>query len=337
MEPADKSGSPTVVVHDTGAHAFQPSVSPDGTKLCYTLGPTAGLNSNASILVKPLSPAGSSLVLSSSGNGDYNCTWSPDGTLIAYVRGTFSTGDLVMELADDSSPIRIVLEDTVSRFDGNPDWAPDGRPQCRDVTVQTVRGGSVSVPLRCSDRGPGYERTPVTEGVAVGPSDGSLGAVQQGTPTRVRYTPNSGFTGTETFTFRGTDTAGPGPTAVAAVEVLLPGRCGNFQRGTGAADTLVGTKFGDLLRGLRGADELRGLAGDDCLEGGSGNDDLKGGPGKDLLVGGAGRNQYEGGGGNDTIRARNDRVELVACGPGRDKAVVDSGDVVAGCEAVQRG
>lgn len=342
VEPANNLGVSGLAVPDSEASEFQPSISPDGTQICFTLS-TDGFGPSADVWVAPLaSPASQTRISDNVGSlpqhGDYNCTWSPDGTLIAYVRGTFSQGDLVMERSDDSSPAPIPLESTTDRFDGNPDWAPDGRPRCQEVTAQTVRGSSVLVPLRCSDRGPAYERTQVTESIATGPSDGSLGPVQQGSPSRVRYTASNDFTGVDTFTFRGNDAAGPGPTAEAEVEVLLPGRCGNFKRGGGGADTLVGTRFGDLLRGLGGNDDLRGLAGGDCLEGGNGNDELEGGPGSDLLTGGRGLNQYFGGSGNDRIRARNNRNDLVACGKGRrDRATVDFGDAVSGCELVSCG
>jgi Ca2+-binding RTX toxin-like protein len=342
VEPASNLGAAVLAVPDSEASEFQPSISPDGSQICFTLS-IDGFGPSADVWVAPLAtPASQTRISDNVGSGaehgDYNCTWSPDGTLITYVRGTFTSGDLVMEASDDSSPNAIVLENTANHFDGNPDWAPDGRPRCEDLKVQTVRGSSVFVTLKCSDRGPAYERTGVSEAIRDGPSDGSLGPVQQGSPSRVRYTPGSDFTGTDTFTFRGVDTFGPGPPATARVEVLLPGRCGNFQRGTAGPDTLVGTRFGDLLRGLGGEDELRGLAGADCLEGGNGSDELEGGGGPDLLEGGSGRNQYAGGAGNDQIRARNGRTELIGCGKGRrDRATVDFGDVVAGCEIVSRG
>ncbi len=341
VEPANGLGGPSLAVPDSEASEFQPSISPNGTELCYTFG--LGFDGTADIYVAPLTnppSAGINLsdnVGSTPAHGDYNCTWSPDGTLIAYVRGTFSQGDLVMERADDTSTAPIPLESTSGRFDGNPDWAPDARPRCGDVKAQTVRGGSVLVPLRCADRGPSYERSQVTESIASPPSDGSLGAVAQGNPSRVRYTAGD-ETGTDSFTFRGNDAAGPGPTAEAQVEILLPGPCGNFKRGGGGADRIVGTRFGDLLRGLGGKDDIRGLAGDDCLEGGNGNDELDGGRGDDRLTGGPGLNQYFAGPGNDRILARNNRNDLVACGKGsRDRATVDFGDAVSGCELVSRG
>ena len=85
---------------------FQPSISPDGTKVCYTQS-NAGFYNTADVLVAPItSPTSGAIILSKDlAVGDYNCTFSPDGSLVAYVTGTFSTGELVMVRADNTSVI----------------------------------------------------------------------------------------------------------------------------------------------------------------------------------------------------------------------------------------
>ena len=45
----------------------------------------------------------------------------------------------------------------------NPDWAPDGRPECPDSTVTTAPNGPVTIPAVCNDTGPAYEQTDVRE------------------------------------------------------------------------------------------------------------------------------------------------------------------------------
>ncbi len=112
-------------IPDSTISEFQPSISPDGTKICFTLG--TGLNGTADVFTADLATPASQTNLSDNvgtmpQHGDYNCTWSPDGTLIAYVMGTFTVGALVMERSDDTSPSAITLEDNANNFDGNPDW-----------------------------------------------------------------------------------------------------------------------------------------------------------------------------------------------------------------------
>jgi Ca2+-binding RTX toxin-like protein len=145
---------------------------------------------------------------------------------------------------------------------------------------------------------------------------------------------------------------------------VLQGRCANLFRGTKAGDTISGTAAGDRIDGLAGADLLKGLGGDDCLlgragadnlsggngrdnlkggagndtlSGGNGMDKLQGGKGADKLTGGPGKNTYSGGTGNDKIRARNKRVDTIACGKGVDAVTADRRDKVGkDCENVKR-
>jgi Tol biopolymer transport system component len=204
QEPANNSDpTPNEVLHITGAHAFQPSISPDGSKMCFTSSTAPGSSTTASILVAPLSSPGSFTVLASSGTGDYNCTWSPDGAQVAYVEGFAGPGDLVMKKADGSTgPLPIDLE-TSNGWDGNPDWAPDGRPTCDDTTVNTEFNTPVQIEVPCTDSGPEYERTDV--GVSVDPAGNPASGtvdIPLGLSTTATYTPNQGFSGTDSFTVK---------------------------------------------------------------------------------------------------------------------------------------
>jgi len=127
-----------------------------------------------------------------------------------------------------------------------------------------------------------------------------------------------------------------------------PPRAGGCLRplvGTDGPDTLTGSGAGDVIFGRGGTDRIRGGAGHDCLIGGAGNDTLRGesgddrltgGPGADTLLGGAGTNVYDAGPGRDFVNSVNGRIELVRCGPGHDRAIVDRRDRVSGCERVTR-
>ena len=193
-------GAISPILSDGSANEFQPSISPDGTKMCFTRGTGAGFNSTARVRVA-LANGGAQMELpGNAGIAGYNCTFSPDGTRVAYVQGTFSSGDLVMEKADLSGGL-IPLESTAMRFDGNPDWAPDGSPACEDSTVETAFDTPVVIPLDCADTGPAYEQTDVRAFVLgnSGPTNGTVPTDVQLLPASVTYTPNPGFVGSDSF------------------------------------------------------------------------------------------------------------------------------------------
>lgn len=200
-------GAVTNIATSAGENEFQPSISPDGKQMCFTRGTGVGFNATADVIVSLANGGGQQDVSDDAVAGNYNCTWSPNGIFVAYVTGTFSTGDLVMERADDTSPFPIELEASTGTFDGNPDWAPDGRPACQNVTVNTGFNQPVTVPLKCLDTGPFYERSQVQEFVAEKPGKGTLGEIAQGDqePSTVTYTPNPGSSGTDTFEFSSFD------------------------------------------------------------------------------------------------------------------------------------
>jgi hypothetical protein len=225
MKKPSNGGSEQTVL-DTADSAFQPSISPEGNRMCYTRG--TGFNGTAEIWVTNIqtTPAVSpGFDLSDNpGNAgdapkaDYNCTWSPDGQLVAYVIGQLTLGNLVIEPADDSGG-PLPIESTASHFDGNPDWAPDGTPECKSKTVHTAAGKALTISIDCDDTGPAYEQTPVTEKVSDPPDHGKLGPVTEGDPSTVTYTPNKGFSGTDTFKFNGFDAVQFAPSATVTIKV----------------------------------------------------------------------------------------------------------------------
>jgi Tol biopolymer transport system component len=218
---ADGTGSETLAIPNSGASEFQPSISPDGSKICYTKGD--GFNNNTDVWIDNTTGASAPTDFSDNpGSGDINCAWSPDGLKIAYVRGVFSAGELVTELSNDSS-IPITVTNVLGVFDGNPDWAPDGRPKCDVPNVVTEPNKPVSVPLQCTDTGPQYEQTPTRETVVDGPTIGTLSDIVEGDPSRVVYTPKPGFQGKVTFTYTGFDLRGfTSPATTVTINVTNP-------------------------------------------------------------------------------------------------------------------
>ena len=140
------------------------------------------------------------------------------------------------------------------------------------------------------------------------------------TPADVGYTLRLAVTATNAY---GTLVAESQPTEPVAAGP--PHRRGRHIVGTPGNDYLPGGGFDDVIYGMGGNDTLLGGAGDDRIYGGDGNDIITGGPGADQLYGGPG---------SDTIYAADGERDRVDCGPGKDRAVVDSADKTVGCEVV---
>jgi hypothetical protein len=111
-----------------------------------------------------------------------------------------------------------------------------------------------------------------------------------------------------------------------AVAATPPHRKGRRIVGTAKGEYLAGGGHDDVILGNGGNDTLLGGAGDDRINGGAGNDIINGGSGADRLVGGPG---------SDTIKAADGERDVVDCGRGRDRAVVDSFDKTTDCEVVE--
>jgi Ca2+-binding RTX toxin-like protein len=100
---------------------------------------------------------------------------------------------------------------------------------------------------------------------------------------------------------------------------------------------IVGTAKGEYLAGGGHDDVILGNGGNDTILGGAGDDRIDGGPGNDIITGGSGADRLLGGSGSDTIRAADGERDVVDCGDGRDRAVVDAFDKVTNCEVVDTG
>ena len=105
--------------------------------------------------------------------------------------------------------------------------------------------------------------------------------------------------------------------------------------GMALAAVLTGTEGPDALAGTVDDDSITGRSGDDLVTGGSGNDEVSGTLGRDAVSGGEGRDIVD-----DAMDAFNDPAvsDVVACGPGDDRAYTDGTDLIAGdCGEIVRG
>ena len=125
----------------------------------------------------------------------------------------------------------------------------------------------------------------------------------------VAYTPNAGFSGSDSFTYTVTDGE---LTDSATVNVSVKAAPTNGDKITGddGNNRLIGTSGNDFISGEGGNDNILGLGGNDRLFGDDGNDRILGGDGNDNIVGGEGNDRLLGGGGNDRIlgNSGNDRI-----------------------------
>ena len=168
-------GDAATNVLNTTQSEYQPSISPDGTKVCYTEQDPAN-SATAEIFIQNLPTGGAKLNISdNAGQGDINCSYSPDGSKVAYSKGTFSSAELRTESvndADDTLDSSSLSEDTESNnFDGNADWGIDSSPDCPNSAVSTSsttprslsssnHGTGPAVRADRPERDPGQRRRP---------------------------------------------------------------------------------------------------------------------------------------------------------------------------------
>jgi hypothetical protein len=95
---------------------------------------------------------------------------------------------------------------------------------------------------------------------------------------------------------------------------------------------IVGTAKADYLAGSGYDDTILGEGGNDTLVGGAGSDTIEGGDGRDVVIGGSWADRLFGNDGSDTIIANDGERDMIDCGPGNDRAVVDAKDITSHCE-----
>ena len=185
-----------------------------------------------------------------------------------------------------------------------------------------------------------------------------LGSGENGTTTlnsdgTVTYSPNPGFSGTDTFQYLVTNDDGETDLATVTVTVGDDLRDGIVD-GT-ADDDLIDVDYlgdpdgdridnldevlpgegpnDDIVRAGRGDDTVLAGEGDDDVRAGSGDDIVLGEAGDDILRGGRGDDTLIGGTGNDTLRGGRGADDLSG-GADRDTFTgITAGDVVDGNEA----
>jgi hypothetical protein len=112
---ADGSGQTRLT--DNNAQDFEPSWSPDGTKIAFT----SDRDGNYQIYVMNADGSGQTRLTDTGGNS--YPSWSPDGTKIAFESTRDGNGEIYVMNADGSGQTR--LTDNNAQ-DAHPSWSPDG-------------------------------------------------------------------------------------------------------------------------------------------------------------------------------------------------------------------
>jgi TolB protein len=349
---------------------LQPAWSPDGSKVAFVYG-VWGDASSQEIYVLDLDTRRLRR-LTRNRYLDAAPTWSPDGTAIAFESDPRHPGvkiDVAPDIwiMDAGGRNRRPLTKTPRMYEREPAWSPGGstivfsrsrgvgsrtgidlvyqRPGSRHATVLTGTIGDEYGANWRADRaaiafwgGPGNrsgiyvvrraraQRLRGTDERDRAPSWSPVGG-ELVFSSRRDYDANRNETDTELY-LRSTS---------AGVDTRLTANTGDDEdpdwqplcrRGSPLADRIEGTSAEDLICGLGAADRIGGRDGADTLFGGPGADRIDGGGGADVLVGESGA---------DVILARDGRPDRIACGSGRDVAIVDRRDrIVGGCELVRR-
>jgi VCBS repeat-containing protein len=190
------------------------------------------------------------------------------------------------------------------------------------------------------------DNDPLTVKVVTSSNNGTLALNADGS---FSYTPNAGFTGSDSFTYVANDSKADSAAATVAIAVsaapvdppapspdqmvygdsgdnVLRGGEGNDSiYGNGGNDTLIGNGGNDKLYGGAGGDSMEGGAGSDMLYGNGGKDTLEGGDGDDVLFGAGGTDKMRGGAGNDILYGNSGKDSLMG-GAGDDKLYGGGGD-----------
>ncbi len=221
--PVTLAGTETPILTGT-TDDWQPALSPDGKRLCFLRGPQSD---EADIYTVSVNGTGPAPFADSTGSGDLNCVWSPDGTRILYTLLAFSAGELISKNINGNETIIHTAFNVAKHFDGNADWATNFSPICNAKSVKVGVNAFVSIGLSCTDPDSGFGAAPPTPTpleedaleIAAPPAHGVLGGLSNG---KVIYTPNKDFKGTDSFTYTGSDGTSDAKPATVTIQVSSP-------------------------------------------------------------------------------------------------------------------
>jgi len=252
-------------------------------------------------------------------------TFAADGSFIYTPNPGFSgTDSFVYAVSDGSETSQATVTLTVNAVNE----APIGQADSYAMVV----GGALVVDaahgVLANDSDPDGDALSVS--LIQGPQNGQFILNADGS---FSYTPDNGFTGTDTFTYSLRDGTTSSPVTVTLTVNPRPGRAvmldDNDNRVTYARDaeavTVHALRGNDSITGSRFDDELLLGDGNDEGIGGDGNDVIRGGVGNDKMFGQGGADRLEGGEGDDLMHG-GDGADVMVGGIGNDTYYVHSAD-----------
>ena len=120
---ANANGSEARQLTSEEGNNFDPSLSPDGTRVVFITDRHGG--SNHEIYVMEVDGSNEKR-LTNNNSSDGDPSWSPDGTQIAFTTNRYGNFEIAVINADGSSGERAERLTTTSHQDRAPQWSPDG-------------------------------------------------------------------------------------------------------------------------------------------------------------------------------------------------------------------
>lgn len=294
-----------------------PQWSPDGRRLTFVRSHgTDGLHGVSFLYMVGADGADPRRVVDSSSGNETSGRWSADGRWIAYSADWGDYFDLHIVSASGGRPTKLAAANTEA-------WAPRGDY----LAYETGEVRHAVYVVRAGHEAATRVRIPDALLVAWTPDGRSVVVDQKGE--LVAYSTR----GERVRTF------GPGQDIAFArdgrIAYTVP--CGRGQGLWVAGRNRTGARRLTNECRINGSQRIDGTPEHDVIVGSVAADTIHGRGGNDSIDGGDSADALYGDGGADTIDSRDEYRDLVSCGPGRDRALVDGADDVRpDCEYVRR-
>jgi 6-phosphogluconolactonase (cycloisomerase 2 family) len=207
---ADGAGGSTCAVGRALEGAYGDAISPDGRTLYVS--ELANHTSDGGVAVFSVDPSTGAITQLPGAAGCITADGKSNGVAGACaIGGPAITNAYSLNLSPDGTSLYVAayVAKSLTTF------AVEHGPTCQSSTASTAYQTPVTVSLSCADG----DGDPLSAAVASGPAHGTLGQLTDGT---VTYTPASGYTGTDSFSFDTSDGTNASSPATVTIAVGAP-------------------------------------------------------------------------------------------------------------------